>query len=119
VRTTADATNEFFDELGRRGHEPRLRRASGTLRFDLVDGTRTERWLVAMDKGDVAVSRKNAKADAVVRTDKQRFDGIVRGDVNPMTATLRSEMQAEGDSELFVLFQRLFPGRSGGGKARA
>ena len=37
-----DATTEFFDDLGRRGHEPLLERVSGTLRFDLVRGERTD-----------------------------------------------------------------------------
>jgi hypothetical protein len=35
-----DPTAEFFDELGRRGHEPLLEKATGTLRFDIADGKR-------------------------------------------------------------------------------
>lgn len=105
-----DATDEFFEELGRRGHEPLLKKATGTVRFDLLDGGRTDRWRVAIKKGDVSVSRANGQADCVVRTDRATFAGIVAGEVNPMAAVLRGTVGVEGDPELIVLFQRLFPG---------
>jgi hypothetical protein len=66
------ATADFFDQLARRGHEPLLQRASGTLRFDLQHGTETDHWLVAIDRGDIAVSRKKVRADCVIRTDCSR-----------------------------------------------
>jgi putative sterol carrier protein len=105
-----DATAEFFDEPGRRGHEPWLEKARGTLRFDLVDGEQTDHWLVTIDKGDVSVSRKNIAADCVVRMDKALFDDIVIGEKNAMAALLRGAVGIEGDVELLMLFQRLFPG---------
>ncbi len=105
-----DSTSEFFDELDRRGHEPLLEKASGTLRFDLADGKRTDRWLVTVKKGDVAVSHRNVRADCVVRANRALFDGVVGGEVNAMAALLRGAMSVEGAVELLVLFQRLFPG---------
>jgi putative sterol carrier protein len=106
-----DATAEFFNEIEARGHHPALEKAKGTLRFDLTeDGKRAAHWLVAIDKGDVAVLRKNAEADCVVRADKALFDGMARGEVHPVTAILRGSVGAEGDLGLFVVFQRLFPG---------
>ena len=48
----ADATAEFFAELGRRGHEPLLASTSGTLRFDLAEGRRLEHWYVTIEKGN-------------------------------------------------------------------
>jgi putative sterol carrier protein len=107
---SVDAAAEFFDELGRRGHEPLLEQATGTVRFDLVDGSRTERWLVTLEKGDVSVSRKNVGADCVVRGDRRLFEAIARGDANGVTAYLRGELTVEGDPELLVLIQRVFPG---------
>ena len=68
------------------------------MRFDLEDGKETERWLVAVVKGDVAVSRKNAAADCVVRADKALFDGIASGEANAMAALLRGAMSVEGDA---------------------
>jgi putative sterol carrier protein len=104
-----DATSEFFNGLEARGHEPLLEKATGTLRFDLVNGKRRARWLVEIDHGDVAVSRRNAKADCVVRVEKRLFDGITSGKQNAMAAVLRGELEIEGRRELLVFFQRLFP----------
>jgi putative sterol carrier protein len=105
-----DATTEFFDELGRRGHEPLLQTTTGTLRFDVADGDRVERWFVTIEKGDVTVSRKNAHADAVVSTDRAGADGMFSGKVNAMAAFLRGAIEPRGDLGLILAFQRLFPG---------
>ena len=104
-----DATTEFFHELEARGHDPRLKKATGTLRFDLMNGKRTARWLVTIEKGDIAVSHKNLKADCVVRADRKLFDGITSGEVNAFAAALRGTIGIEGNPELMVVFQRLFP----------
>ena len=101
------AVTEFFEELGGRGHEPLLERASGAIRFELTNGKRTV-WLVTVEKGDVTVTRRNARADCVVRAPKKLFDGVVKGRVNAMAALLRGEVQVEGNPELLVQFQRLF-----------
>jgi putative sterol carrier protein len=104
-----DATTEFFEQLEARGHEPLLEKARGTVRFDLTDDGRRARWLVEIDKGDVAVSHKNVKADCVVSVDKALFDRIASGRENAMAAALRGQVGIEGDRELLVWFQRLFP----------
>jgi hypothetical protein len=106
----ANATAEFFDGLGRRGHEPLLASTSGTLRFDLADGRRVEHWHITIRKGDVAVSRENADADAVVRLDRSLFDSMATGKVNAMSAFLRGVLAPEGNLGLIISFQRLFPG---------
>jgi putative sterol carrier protein len=104
-----NATTKFFEGLEARGHEPRLEKVKGTLRFDLANGKQTNRWFVAIDKGDIAVSHRNAKADCVVRADRAVFDGIASGEVNPVAAVLRGTMGIEGDPEVLVRFRRLFP----------
>src|SRR5436305_1151834 len=71
-----DATAEFFERLGSRGHEPLLEKMRGTVRVDLESGDRTEHWLVTVDDGDVKVSHRNAKADCTVRTRKDVFDDL-------------------------------------------
>ena len=105
-----DATAEFFQDLEMRGHEPLLEKATGTVRFDLTNGKRTSRWLVTIKKGDISVSKQNARADCVARAERSLFDGLVKGELNAMAALLRGRMEVEGDPELLVLFQRLFPG---------
>ena len=104
-----DSMGAFLDGLGRIGHEPLLEKAAGTVRFDLVDGKRTDRWLVTLERGEVSVSRKNLAADCVVRADRSLFDAMAGGDVNAMAAYLRGELTLEGDPELLVLIQRVFP----------
>jgi putative sterol carrier protein len=111
----SDATEEFFETLAVRGHEPLLQSASGTVRFDLVDGGGSEHWCVAIQKGDVSVSRKRVKADAVVRLDRDLFERIVTGRENAMAAALRGVLVPEGDLGLVMSFQRLFPGPRGAG----
>jgi putative sterol carrier protein len=105
----ADATAEFFEDLGRRGHEPLLRKLTATFRFD-VTGERPEHWLVEVKKGDVSVSQRNAKADCVAQADRKVFDAITSGRTNALAATLRGAAVVEGDFGLLAGFQRLFPG---------
>ncbi len=106
----ADSATQFFDGLVSRGHEPLLAKASGTLRFDLVDGPKTERWLVEVKKGDISISRRNAAADCVVRGDRALFERFARGQQNATAALLRGAVEVEGTVGLLVLFQKLFPG---------
>jgi predicted lipid carrier protein YhbT len=112
-RQMADPTAEFFEGLERRAHDPLLQRVSGTMRFDVVDGKRTARWFVTVKKGQAKVSRQGSRSDCVVKADKRLLSGIVSGKVNAFAATLRGELEVEGDPELMVLFQRLLPGPAG------
>jgi len=105
----ADATEDFFEELSHHGHEPLLEKATGTVRFDLANGKRSERWLVEIDKGDITVSRKQVKADLVVKLDKALFDKVATGRENAFAVLLRGEVEVEGAVPLMMQFQRLFP----------
>jgi putative sterol carrier protein len=118
VTTAMDATTEFFDELANRGHEKLLGRAAGSARFDVVAGKRTEHWLLAVDKGDIRVSRGKSAADSVLRADKALFQRVLAGEVNWMAAVLRGEVGMQGDPSLLVLLQRLFPRPQGAGTQR-
>jgi putative sterol carrier protein len=108
-KPTSDAIAEFFAELGRRRREPLLEKAKGSARFDVATGKRTERWLVTIDKGDLAVSHRNAAADCIVRTDRSTLERAVTGELNMMAAVLRGEVAVGGDARLLVLLRRLFP----------
>jgi putative sterol carrier protein len=115
----ADRTAEFFDRLAGR-HEPLLGNAKGTVRIELESGGKTERWLLALDNGDVTVSHRNTAADCTLRTDKASFDKIATGKMNAMAAVLRGGVTVEGDQRLALLLQRAFPGPPGQrGPARA
>jgi hypothetical protein len=115
----ADATTEFFNELGSRGHEPQLAGISATYRFDLVRGKSIERWFVSVRKGDLSVSRRNAKADCVVRAKYGLFDRIASGEQNAMAALMRGEVELLGNWTTLVQFQRLFPGPAASRRSRS
>jgi predicted lipid carrier protein YhbT len=105
-----DPIAEFMEGLASRGHEPSLAKATGTLRFEVVDGKQTERWLLTVTKGDLAVSRRNARADVTLRAPRSLFAQLVQGKMNATAAFLRGALHVEGDVELIVLVQRLLPG---------
>ena len=109
---TTSSTETYFDALDRRGHEPLLEKASGTVRFDLAQAGGTEHWMVGIDRGDIHAAPCGADvlADCVVATDQSLFDGVLTGDVNAMAALVRGELTVDGDPELLVMFQRLVPG---------
>jgi putative sterol carrier protein len=103
---------DFLTELGRREHEPLLAAASGTIRFDVHRGGRTEYRLVRVDRGKVSVTKGKGKAEAVVDADGDLLDLIAEGQVNAMAAVLRGALHVEGDPELLIQLQRAFPGPS-------
>jgi predicted lipid carrier protein YhbT len=108
-----DAIAQFFDGLAARGHEPMLEKTTGTLRFDVVEGKRTDRWFLTVKKGDLTVSRRNVAADLVIRGERPLFEKMVRGKANALAAVLRGSLTIDASSregaELLVLFQRLLP----------
>jgi putative sterol carrier protein len=114
-----DPTAEFFEELRARGHEPRLRQAVGTFRFELAKGKTIDRWLVSVKKGDVTVLHRGGPADCIVRANRALFDRLAAGELNGVAAVLRGELVAEGNWKLLVLFQRLFPGKSPSAPSRS
>jgi len=107
-----DPTTEFFESLRERGHEPRLRQATGTFRFELTKAGKIDRWHITLKRGDVTVLHRGGDADCIVRTDRAVFDRLASGELNGVAAVFRGELVAEGDWKLLVLFQRLFPGKA-------
>ncbi len=109
-RPRTDAIEAFFAELTSKGREPLLQQMVGTIRIDLEDKGTVERWYLSINKGDVSVSHRNARADAVVRGDKALFELVMTGRTNAMAAVLRGALVLEGDYRLAARVERLFPG---------
>ena len=103
-------TIEFFRKLQRRGHEPLLEEVSGVACFELADGGRIDRWLVAIDRGDLQVSHKAGEAGCTIRAARGLFERMCRGEENAVAAVLRGALVCTGDVGLFLAIQRLFPG---------
>ena len=104
-------TAEFFEQLGRRGHEPLLGRVSASVRFDISDETGTEHRLVRIDHGELTVTTDDLPADCILEADRAEFDDIVAGRTSALASLLRGTLAIEGDPELLVLAQRLFADR--------
>jgi putative sterol carrier protein len=119
VKQTRDPAVRFFDRLAAIGHEPLLRKTSGSTRFEIVDGRRVRRWRVRVDKGDVAVEPGGGDADCAIRADRKVFERVVTGRTNAVAAVLRGDIVVDGDWRLLVSMQRLFAGPPRQGKARS
>ena len=108
----SDRVEEFFDELGRRGHEPLLDRLNATGRFEVLGGERTDEWLVAVRGGYITVTRGGGDADYVLRGARHDFDRIIHGDAGSVAALVRGTMTLSGSNAhvRFGLITRLFAG---------
>lgn len=115
----ADVAEEFFDQLGRRGHERLTARTTGAIRFDLEHEQGVDRWLVTIANGAVEVSREDREADTVIRTDLAFFERMVRGEAKPLSAWLRNDITTEGEFRFIVLLERLFAAPPGSRHPRA
>jgi hypothetical protein len=107
------ATAEFFEQLGRRGHEPILEEMTGTIRFDLTDERGTDQWFVTITDGDVRVSRGDHPADCVLHARRAVSDQMATGQLHPLPAWLRNLFWLEGNASLFRVFTTIFPGPPG------
>jgi hypothetical protein len=110
---TADPISQFFADLAAPGHLATFEGDSATLRFDVADGGQVQHWYVAVSNGDVAVSRQNKAADAVVHVERPQFEAIVTGRMNAQAALLRGLLTCEGSMAALMMFQRCLPGPPG------
>lgn len=106
----SDATTTFFAELEARGHEPMLGRVTGTVGFELNNGKKTDHYHLAIRKGALRVTEDDGAADCVVHSDRTVFNDLASGKTNAFAAVLRGAVAVDGDPELLIIIQRLFPG---------
>ena len=108
-----DPVGQFFASLTRPGHLATFEGESATLRFDVLDGERVDRWHVTVVDGDVTVARRNSPADLVARIQRPDFEAMVTGRMNAQAALLRGLVTFEGDVAALMMFQRCLPGPAG------
>jgi SCP-2 sterol transfer family len=109
----SDPISQFFADLAQPGHLATFESESATLRFDVPDGSRTERWYVAVNDGDVSVARQGGQTDAIVTTGRPVLEAIVAGRLNAQAALLRGLVQCQGSMAALMTFQRCLPGPPG------
>jgi hypothetical protein len=107
-RTVLTPTEQFFENLRASGGRCLRNKACGSVRFDIADGDRVNHWRVTADRGELRVSRDTTDADCVLYVDRDVFDGIVRGEVNGMSAMLRGAMHFDGGPEMLPMVRGMF-----------
>ncbi|MFG3599806.1 SCP2 sterol-binding domain-containing protein [Micromonospora chersina] len=101
---------EYLDREVAGRHPDLPETTGGTLRLDLRDGARTEHWYLTIDHQEIRVARLAEDADLVVRADREVFDRMAAGRLNPAAALLRNDLTAQGDLRLLLSLRRIFPG---------
>jgi len=103
-----DVTEAFFAGIAGLD-DPALRKATGTVCFELSHNGGIEHWLVVIDRGTVRAFRapEAIESETTVRAGKALFEEITQGEANTTAAMLRGAVSVEGDLELLWLVQRL------------
>lgn len=104
-----DDVTQFFQGLGGQDREPLLAKVRGWVRFELMEPDRVDRWLIAVDRGAVAVSHSDGPAECTARLDRALFGRLCRGEGNMIAAMMRGAVVSIGDVELLFAIARLFP----------
>lgn len=109
----SDIISNFFASLAAPGHLATFEGESATLRFDVTDGEKADRWHVAVSDGDTTVTRRKDPADVVVGITSDRMAELVTGRLNAQAALLRGLLVIEGSPAAAMMFQRCLPGPPG------
>ncbi|MGY0007938.1 SCP2 sterol-binding domain-containing protein [Micromonospora sp. I033] len=115
----SDPIEAFFAQLARQAPERLLRRTAGTIRFELEEAGALQVWHLTIHDGRIAVERGGRDADTVIRTRRDFFLRMCRGEAKPLPAWLRNDIVAEGRFRFVVLLERLFPAPPGARHPRA
>ena len=105
----SDALTDFLEGLAAREQEPLLATTTGRFCFELTDADGEGRRMVCIDHGHVDLVSGDIGADSTMRASRATFERVATGEINAMAAVLRGEIEIEGDWELLIRFQRLFP----------
>ena len=108
-----DPISEFFASLTAPGQVPTFAGQSATLRFDVRADGQVQSWYIAVQNGDVAVSRQTGPADAIITIDRPHLEAIVTGRLNAQAAMLRGLLTCQGSMAALIMFQRCLPGPRG------
>jgi predicted lipid carrier protein YhbT len=108
TRPRTDTIDEFFERISAEP-QPLLHGVKATIRIELRDNGGERTWTVRIHDDRVHVSRRLARADATMRTDRRFFEQVVTGEANALTAALRGRLRVDGDIRLLVAFSRLLP----------
>jgi hypothetical protein len=109
----ADPVTRFFAALDQPGHLATFEGESAAIRLEVLDGTKVDRWHVAITRGDVAVTHGGGRADATLRIERRYLQALVTGRLNAQAAYLRGLFVFSGSVGALMMFQRCLPGPPG------
>jgi putative sterol carrier protein len=109
----SDPIARFFTELERQGSVATFEGQSATVRFEITGNAGPDRWYVAINRGEVAVSHQKAPADAVANIRRPDLEAMVEGRMNAQAAVLRGAVSCTGSVAALMMFQRCLPGTPG------
>lgn len=120
----ANAIEDFFASLQKRGLRALRSEFQGTLRFDLTDADMVEQqWYVCLSEGQVRTTREvnpsDRSADCIVRVRREVFHRLVTGQSNVVALTLANRMTVEGELPLLLRFQQFLPDAPGAREPRS
>lgn len=97
-----DPTEEFFEQLSRYEHDPRLARYDGAVRFDVDRDQPTEHWLIRFDQGNVRVTREVGPADLIIKANRVALNRIFSagGARDIIAAYVRQAIWVEGNTRM-------------------
>jgi SCP-2 sterol transfer family len=113
AKASADPISGFLAALAGAGRLATFGDGSATLRFDISNGAAPEHWYLTVRRGQVAVTREDRPADAVLRIRRPHFEAMVTGRLNAQAAMLRGLLICEGSMAACAMFQRCLPGPPG------
>lgn len=100
-----DVTQEFFAKLAARGYDPLWHSITGIVECDIEN---EGRWFVAIQSGNVTVSKDTTRPDCVIACSKDVFEGMLQEKLNPFTSLMQEKLSVKGELGLAQIFQRLF-----------
>ena len=109
------ATAQMFEHLAERGHIDVLDKVRGTLRFEIADSEPCEQYFVTITDGDIHVvpGAGTEPPSCLIRGSQAVLEKVARGEMNAIAAVLRGELVIDGDLQLLMSVQRVFPGPPG------
>ena len=113
----ADAIEEFFDELNRRGRDPLVEKVNATFRFDITHGRKSDHWLLEIAQRIVAelgieyFFNIQLVGDHVIEINPRISTIVYQEDLNLPYLAVKSALGEISHEELAQLGARVRPSR--------
>ena len=102
----AESVQEFFDTLPSKVDKEGTKGITNSYLFEIKDvGT----WHVAVNNGDVTVTKGEQDADVRIGMSEEIFQKLIAGKQNPMTAVMTGKIKVKGNMGAASKLQKILP----------